>query len=220
MQQILSVFKDGLNKLAKIADKIGETTAIVSATREVLTRPSLSMLEVKVEELTNQVQRLSRELARKKSRCKSSKSHSRSRFPAHTNIKKCWYHTRFADKAKKCVEPCSFSKNFKNRQTLRQPTMVRDSAAYLFKFMTDSGAACSVFPVSSANLSKHVPDANFILYTANSSVIRTYGTNHLTPDLGLRRSFPWTSVIADVSRPILGSFLLERFELLIDIKKP
>ncbi|GBL75960.1 hypothetical protein AVEN_234285-1 [Araneus ventricosus] len=47
------------------------------------------------------------------------------------------------------------------------------------KFLIDSGAACSAFPVSSANLSKRVSDANFILYAVNSSVIRTYGTKHL-----------------------------------------
>ncbi|GBM08694.1 hypothetical protein AVEN_52770-1 [Araneus ventricosus] len=66
MQQILSACDDGLDKLAQIADKIGETTASVSVIGEVLTRPSLSMIEAKVEELTNQVQRLSRELSRQK----------------------------------------------------------------------------------------------------------------------------------------------------------
>ncbi|GBN22008.1 hypothetical protein AVEN_175749-1 [Araneus ventricosus] len=86
------------------------------------------------------------------------------------------------------------------------------------KFLIDSGAACSVFPVSSANLSKRVTDAKVILYAANSSVIRTYGTKHLTLDLGFRQSFPWTFVIADVSRPILGADFMERFELLIHIK--
>ncbi|GBM08696.1 hypothetical protein AVEN_52771-1 [Araneus ventricosus] len=52
----------------------------------------------------------------------------------------------------------------------------------------------------------------------NSSVIRTYGTKHLTLDLGLRRSFPWTFVIADASRPILHADFMERFESLIEIK--
>ncbi|GBL90208.1 hypothetical protein AVEN_130325-1 [Araneus ventricosus] len=64
MQQILSVCDDGLYKLAQIADKIAETTASASINEEVLTRPSLGMLEAKVEKLTNQVQRLSWKLSR------------------------------------------------------------------------------------------------------------------------------------------------------------
>ncbi|GBO24796.1 hypothetical protein AVEN_156417-1 [Araneus ventricosus] len=220
-QQILSDSEDDLESLVHIADKLGETMTSASVIGEVLTRPSLSMLEPKCEESTNQVQRLSKELSRQKSRYRSSKSRPRTCSPAHTNMKKYRYHARFADKARKCVKPCSFSENFKIRQTQRPLADDGKGFSRLFiykrnsklKFLMDSGAACSVSPVSSANLSKCVPDANFNLYEANISVIRTYDIEHLTLDLGLRLTFPWTFFIADVSD------FMERFDLLIDIKK-
>ncbi|GBO13358.1 hypothetical protein AVEN_73556-1 [Araneus ventricosus] len=73
-QQILSDSEDDLESLVHIADKFGETMASASVIGEMLTRPSSSMLEPKCEESTNQVQRLSRELSRRKSRYRSSKT--------------------------------------------------------------------------------------------------------------------------------------------------
>ncbi|GBM96735.1 hypothetical protein AVEN_256529-1 [Araneus ventricosus] len=96
MQQILYVCDDGLDKLSQIANKIGETTSTVSDIGEMLTRLSLSMLEAKVEELTNQVQCLSRELSLQKIRYRNSKSSSQTLSSLHTNTK----NAHFADKAR------------------------------------------------------------------------------------------------------------------------
>ncbi|GFU61422.1 retrovirus-related Pol polyprotein from transposon opus [Trichonephila clavipes] len=59
------------------------------------------------------------------------------------------------------------------------------------------------------------------LYAANGSRISTYGIIKLELDFfffGLRRSFPWSFLVADVSDPIIGADFLERFELLIDVR--
>ncbi|GFV16799.1 transposon Ty3-I Gag-Pol polyprotein [Trichonephila clavipes] len=56
------------------------------------------------------------------------------------------------------------------------------------------------------------------LYAANGSRISTYGIIELELDFGLRRSFPWSFLVADVSDPIIGADFLQRFELLIDIR--
>ncbi|GFU66945.1 transposon Ty3-I Gag-Pol polyprotein [Trichonephila clavipes] len=56
------------------------------------------------------------------------------------------------------------------------------------------------------------------LYAANGSRISTYGIIKLELDFALRRSFPWSFLVADVSDPIIGADFLERFELLIDVR--
>lgn len=57
------------------------------------------------------------------------------------------------------------------------------------------------------------------LFAANGTQINTYGNVLLCPTLGLRRSFPWKFVYADVSHPIIGADFLKHYGLLIDIKE-
>ena len=84
-----------------------------------------------------------------------------------------------------------------------------------YKLLVDCGAACSCLPKKLFPKSK---PAVLVLYAANSSTIQTYGSKCLTLDLGLRRPFTWTFLIADVADPILGADFLERFGLLVDVK--
>ena len=53
----------------------------------------------------------------------------------------------------------------------------------------------------------------------NDTPIRTYGKRSLTLNLGLRRSFPWIFIIAEVQKPILGADFLRHFGLLVDMKQ-
>ena len=64
---------------------------------------------------------------------------------------------------------------------------------------------------------KHGQDG-FQLQAVNNSSIATYGNQSLTVDLGLRRSFHWIFVIADVKSPILGDDFLRQFGLLVDLR--
>jgi len=57
------------------------------------------------------------------------------------------------------------------------------------------------------------------LFAANGSIIKTYGHLAIQPDFGLRRSFLWRFIVADVNTPIIGSDFLAHFHLLPDVKK-
>ncbi|GFU96118.1 retrovirus-related Pol polyprotein from transposon 297 [Trichonephila clavipes] len=54
---------------------------------------------------------------------------------------------------------------------------------------------------------------------ANNTKIPAYGMVRKELNLGLRRPFIWTFIIADVSSPIIGPDFLKHFNLLIDLKK-
>ncbi|GFW11866.1 hypothetical protein TNCV_4100771 [Trichonephila clavipes] len=63
------------------------------------------------------------------------------------------------------------------------------------------------------------PQSNFSLFAANNTQIPAYGMVRKELNLGLRRPFIWTFIIADVSSPIIGADFLKHFNLLIDLKK-
>ena len=78
-----------------------------------------------------------------------------------------------------------------------------------YRFLIDTGANISVIPrTNKASISNQ-----YKLYAANGSEIKTYGEKTLILDLGLRRQYRWTFVIADVKQPILGADFLEKHNL-------
>ena len=82
-------------------------------------------------------------------------------------------------------------------------------------FLIDTGAAVSVIPPSpSERTHKH----SLHLQAVNHTSISTYGSQSLTLDLGLRRTFRWAFIIAEVQKPIIGADFLHHFSLLVDIK--
>lgn len=56
-----------------------------------------------------------------------------------------------------------------------------------------------------------------MLYAANGIIIKTFGIKTLVLDLGLRRAFRWTFLIADVRQPIIGTDFLVHFKLIINL---
>ncbi|GBN81655.1 Transposon Ty3-G Gag-Pol polyprotein [Araneus ventricosus] len=83
-------------------------------------------------------------------------------------------------------------------------------------FLVDTGADISVVPPSSAERCK--PKSLLNLLAANGTKINTYGTRNLSLNIGLRRIFPWSFIITDVSRPILGADFLRHYGIIIDLK--
>ncbi|GFT38507.1 retrovirus-related Pol polyprotein from transposon 297 [Nephila pilipes] len=83
------------------------------------------------------------------------------------------------------------------------------------KYLIDTGDL-SVIPLTTA--SKHLPHTSLQLFTANGTIISTYGQLLVTLDLGLRRVFKWPFIIAAVSQPIIGVYFLRHYELLVDIR--
>ncbi|GFX07235.1 hypothetical protein TNCV_2972121 [Trichonephila clavipes] len=85
------------------------------------------------------------------------------------------------------------------------------------KFLIDSGSEICVIPPS-PTMNKS-PQSNFSLFAVNNTKIPAYGMVRKKLNLGLRRPFIWTFIIADVSSPIIGADFLKHFNLLIDLKK-
>ena len=83
-------------------------------------------------------------------------------------------------------------------------------------FLVDTGAEVSAIPRS--HVQPRVTCQGPGLQAVNNTTIATYGTRSLTLDLGLRRTFRWVFIIADVSKPILGADFLKHYGLLVDMR--
>ena len=82
-------------------------------------------------------------------------------------------------------------------------------------YLIDTGAAVSVLPRSCAN---GTVDADSLpLVAANNLTITTYGTSKRIVDVGLKREYSWTFIVADVKQPILGADFLIHYNLLVDL---
>ncbi|BHF83106.1 hypothetical protein SprV_0802624800 [Sparganum proliferum] len=85
------------------------------------------------------------------------------------------------------------------------------------RFLVDTGAQISVVPPTPVD--RRCPSPGLHLQAANCSPISTFGSRSLTLNIGLRRSFSWIFVIADVPHAILGSDFLDEFDLLVDCRR-
>ena len=85
------------------------------------------------------------------------------------------------------------------------------------RFLVDTGSEISAIPPS--HLDRRHPPDKLTLMAVNDTPIHTYGKRSLTLNLGLRRSFPWIFIIAEVQKPILGADFLRHFGLLVDMKQ-
>lgn len=123
VQAVLAPQTDiSLDKLAEVADKVIEVIQPGQMTHASLDK-SLVDVSAREGDLRREIQELRREISRMQSnfhsRSPSSSSRqnfSRFRSKSRDRVDKglCWYHQRFADKAKRCREPCKFaSKNEK-----------------------------------------------------------------------------------------------------------
>lgn len=83
------------------------------------------------------------------------------------------------------------------------------------KYLIDTGADVSVIPPTMIERGKS--ESSGSLFAANGSIIITYGEKRLELNLGLRRSFTWTFIIADVKQPIIGADFIMHYKLLIDL---
>ncbi|VUZ44859.1 unnamed protein product [Hymenolepis diminuta] len=83
-------------------------------------------------------------------------------------------------------------------------------------YLIDSGAEIFVPPSTFADrTSLNHP---LILAAANGSPIDVYDQKSVTLDLGLRRTFRWIFIIADVPKRIIGVDFLCHFDLLLDLR--
>ena len=84
------------------------------------------------------------------------------------------------------------------------------------QFLIDTGSDLCVFPRSM--LRDRRVRTDYLLGAANGSDIYTYGFVHLNLDFGLRRSFKWRFIVADVTKPIIGVDFLNYYHLIVDCR--
>ncbi|GFW74162.1 retrovirus-related Pol polyprotein from transposon 297 [Trichonephila clavipes] len=239
IQTVLSASSEPLDKLAIIADKVSEvvgaSSTICAATivpppsqsSSCSAQPTMDSLARQIQELSLQVAELTRERNSSRHQRYSSdrrRSHSRSRS-VNRGSGICYYHRRYKEQARKCVSPCGFVKIKRVSSVIAGMAEPSKHTSRLFlldrksgqKFLIDSGSEICVIPPS-PTMNKS-PQSNFSLFAANNTKIPAYGMVRKELNLGLRRPFIWTFIIADVSSPIIGADFLKHFNLLIDLKK-
>jgi hypothetical protein len=137
----------------------------------------------------------------------------------------CWYHRRFGARAQNCTAPCAFCQQRKSSQrtppvahvcsTTTGRLVIKDRSSKR-QFLVDTRSDLCVYP------RRFVPrrneGANNDLCAANGTTIHTYGWLPLNLNLGLRRCFTWSFVVADVTHPIIGGDFLSQFDLLVDCR--
>lgn len=84
------------------------------------------------------------------------------------------------------------------------------------QFLIDTGSDLCVYPRSA--IRERRKKSQYVLCAANGTTISTYGTIHLELNLGLRRAYSWNSVLADVTKPIIGVDFLSFYNLLVDCR--
>ncbi|GFV85233.1 retrovirus-related Pol polyprotein from transposon 297 [Trichonephila clavipes] len=239
IQTVLSASSEPLDKLAIIADKVsevvGSSSTICAATTvpppsqssSCSVQPTMDSLARQIQELSLQVAELTRERNSSRHQRYSSdrrRSHSRSRS-VNRGSGICYYHRRYKEQARKCVSPCAFVQKKRVSSVIAGMAEPSKHTSRLFlldrksgqKFLIDSGSEICVIPPS-PTMNKS-PQSNFSLFVANNTKIPAYGMVRKELNLGLRRPFIWTFIIADVSSPIIGADFLKHFNLLIDLKK-
>ena len=133
----------------------------------------------------------------------------------------CYYHQNFGEKARLCSESCWYYSTLGQREVANialshSKLLYVADKGHKCKYLIDTGAAVSVLPKSCAN---GISDADSLpLVAANNSTINTYGNCKRVVDVGLKREYPWTCIVADVKQPIIGADFLIHYNLLVDLR--
>lgn len=91
---------------------------------------------------------------------------------------------------KKHREQSLMAANDRRPQLRRLYIMDRTTRA---KYLIETGSDVSIYPAHSYQRRKQI--AEYRLYAANGTIIPTYGTVTMQPNLKLRRAFPWRFII-------------------------
>lgn len=83
-----------------------------------------------------------------------------------------------------------------------------------YVYLIDTGAVISVIPPSIEDRKNTYKSS---LTAANGSSIKVYGEKILDVNIGLRRSFTWTFIVADVEKAILGADFLYHNDLTVKL---
>ncbi|CAH8490858.1 unnamed protein product [Dicrocoelium dendriticum] len=233
-QAILAVASDlPITAIADLADRVierhqpeTETKALKQLCAGATTTTGATSPPSAIDALSLQIaslQRQIKELTLKRKHCNRSGSSHRRTKPDASGY--CFYHSRFGTKARKCVQPCSYSAIDDPPRRAVMATNVGKAQSRLIyirdydsdtQFLVDTGAEVSVIPPMPGEPTASLSTS---LSAANGTPIATYGHRSLTLDLGLRRTFRWVFTVAAVPFAIIGIDFLRHFDLLVDAKR-
>ncbi|XP_076058528.1 uncharacterized protein LOC143035546 [Oratosquilla oratoria] len=118
----------------------------------------------------------------------------------------CYYHC-YSPKAQPCITAAPTGTN----------TIFLSNPTTGMRFLVDTSTARSLLPAARWR-QPHQPASNVQLIAANSTLISTYGCQHLEISIGGRR-FEWYFIVADVTLPLLRADFLSHYQLLVDIAR-
>nr|VZI43221.1 unnamed protein product [Spirometra erinaceieuropaei] len=228
-------------QLTQMADRLMEMHGFSKPSLSALSTPSthptspLSQLQIELSSLADDIASLQKQTVSPsfRSQPKPSPPHLQSSHSARPNAAAiCWYHTTFGVKARRCISPCSFTSKQSERVKPVGPkvsavnlvdssnsgrTFYACDTATRGRFLVDTGAQIGVVPPTAVD--RRFPSPSLHFQAVNCSPVLTFGSLSLTLNIGLRRSFTWIFVIADVPHAILGSDVLAEFGLLVDCRR-
>jgi hypothetical protein len=86
-------------------------------------------------------------------------------------------------------------------------------------FLVDTGADLSIVPTNFLKkCNADQASARFDLRSANGAIIKVHGQKTLAIDIGLKCTFKWTFIVADVTDAILGADFINHFGLVVDLR--
>ncbi|GFW46356.1 uncharacterized protein TNCV_4810441 [Trichonephila clavipes] len=105
-------------KASEVADRVLEITPVqVSAVSKYFSANSDDSSESKLLKKLKLLRQEVKELRRSRSFSRNrfdSRNRGKSPKPKASNL--CWYHNKFATKARKCIQPCSFQENLNGQE--------------------------------------------------------------------------------------------------------
>ncbi|BHF82673.1 hypothetical protein SprV_0802581200 [Sparganum proliferum] len=216
-------------QLTQMANRLMEMHGFSKPSIAALSTPSappaspILQLEIELTKLADDIASLQKQAASPSSRShpKPSTPHIQSSNSARPNTAAtCWYHTIFGVKAPeqtgKTGQPEGLCSQSPDGCNTGRTFYVRDTRSGR-RFLVDTGAQISVVPPTAAD--RRFPSPGLHLQAANCPPIPTFGSLSLTLNIGLRRSFTWIFLIADVPHAILGPDFLAEFDLLVDCRR-
>ncbi|XP_076756488.1 uncharacterized protein LOC143432266 [Xylocopa sonorina] len=81
--------------------------------------------------------------------------------------------------------------------------------------LIDTGSDLCVYPRT--RIKGRIQMTKYQLCAANNIVINIYGDRTINLNIGFRRAFPWSVIIADISRSMIGADFLSQYGLLVDL---
>ena len=78
--------------------------------------------------------------------------------------------------------------------------------------------AAAVIVLSQSYATGTAATSSLPLIAANNTTITTYGTCKGVVDVGLKRDYTWTFIVADIKQPILGADFFIHYNILVDLQ--